>query len=242
MGFTAERLGRIRAMEGWHFWFRSREERLLSLLDLWRRAPAGRVLDVGCGTGHLSRTLRARRETVISLDMRFEPCVDAFGTDWLSPVQADVVRLPFASGSFATIIALDILEHVDDRAALDEMARVLAPGGQLFLTVPALTVLWSHRDRAAGHQRRYNRTGLAERVCAAGFDVQYVSYFQFVLLPLVWLTRLVGRATPRASDIEERPCALINAMFLHCNRIENRLSARVQWPLGSSLLLVARKP
>ena len=229
-------------MEGWHFWFRSREERLLSLLDLWRGAPDGRVLDMGCGTGHLSRTLRARRETVISLDMRFEPCVDAFGTDGLSPVQADAVRLPFATGSFTTIVALDILEHVDDRAALDEMARVLAAGGQLFLTVPALTALWSYRDHAAGHQRRYNRTGLAQRVRAAGLDVLYVSYFQFFLLPLVWLSRLAGRTTSRASDIEERPRPLINATLLRCNRIENRLSARVQWPLGSSLILVGRKP
>ena len=240
--FGADRLARIRRMEGWHFWFRSRQERLFSELGLWRGAPRGPVLDLGCGTGHVSRGLRARGEVVVGLDRRIEPAADGLAQSGPSQVKADAAQLPFTSASFAAVIALDLLEHVDDRVVLAEIARILAPGGQVFLTVPALAALWSQRDEAAGHRRRYTRSVLIQRAREAGLDVVHVGYFQFVLLPLVWVSRLLGRTTARAGDAEEQPHALINAAFLTINRIENRLSAWIRWPLGSSLIFVGRKP
>lgn len=229
-------------MEGWHFWFRSREERLSALLAHWAGPPAGHALDLGCGTGHLSRLLRARGHAVVSLDRRFEPCVDALAGSGLLPVQADATALPFASGSFTTVVALDLLEHVDDRSALAEIARVLAPQGLLFATVPALLGLWSHRDEAAGHLRRYARDELARCAREAGLEVAQLGYFQFLLLPLVWASRLLARAAPGACGLEERPSRVLNALLLALNRLENRLAGFVDWPAGSSLFLVARKP
>jgi SAM-dependent methyltransferase len=240
--FTPDRRARIRRMEDWHFWFLARQELLFSLLALWRGAPRGRVLDLGCGTGHISRALRARGEVVIGLDYQFEPSADALEQSALSLVQADAARLPFGSSSFAAVVTLDVLEHVDDHAALREIVRILQPGGHVFLTVPALATLWSHRDQAAGHRRRYDRSDLAHRVREAGLDILHVGYFQFLLLPLVWITRRAGRVTAGASDAEERLPPVINAAFLAISRFENRLSAWLQWPLGSSLILVGRKP
>lgn len=93
--------------------------------------PDGRVLDIGCGTGHSFREL-APRETV-GVDL--EPAALA-GQERETHV-ADMRDLPFAEGSFAAAISVHSLEHVPDpERALAEMARVLSPGGRAVLVTP----------------------------------------------------------------------------------------------------------
>ena len=80
-------------------------------------------------------------------------------------MQGDGTRLPFADGTFDRIIASEVLEHIpDDQAALDELARVLRPGGTMAVTVPAWLpeqVCWALSDEyhapfvEGGHVRIY---------------------------------------------------------------------------------------
>ena len=77
--------------------------------------------------------------------------------------------LPFDGGAFDLAVALDVLEHVaDDEAALRELARVVAPGGRLLVTVPQYGWLWGEHDVLAHHHRRYTRSLLLGRAAAAG--------------------------------------------------------------------------
>ena len=70
-------------------------------------------------------------------------------------VRGDGTALPFRCGAFGTVIALDVLEHVDyPQEALGEACRVTRPGGLLIITVPALRQLWSDWDVALHHRRR----------------------------------------------------------------------------------------
>lgn len=89
-------------------------------------------------------------------------------------------RLPLASGSCGTALAIAVLEHVpDDGAALRELARVLRPGGRAWVTVPhALRHISPvfrsanrRHDRRLGHLRRYDAEGLATRARATGLEV-----------------------------------------------------------------------
>ena len=67
--------------------------------------------------------------------------------------------LPFDDDAFDLAVALDVLEHVaDDGAALRELARVIAPGGRLLVTVPQYGWLWGEHDVLAHHHRRYTRS------------------------------------------------------------------------------------
>ncbi|MGH8149804.1 MAG: class I SAM-dependent methyltransferase [Steroidobacteraceae bacterium] len=71
-------------------------------------------------------------------------------------VQSEISALPFASGAFDLVCALDILEHVDDdRGALAELRRVVAPGGVLLLSFPLHAARWTLFDELVGHRRRY---------------------------------------------------------------------------------------
>ena len=93
--------------------------------------PPGRVLDLGCGVGH-SYQLLAPRETV-GVDL----APDALAGQDRETHVADMRRLPFADGSFDSVLSVHSLEHVPDpERVLAEVQRVLAPGGTAIFVTP----------------------------------------------------------------------------------------------------------
>jgi SAM-dependent methyltransferase len=97
---------------------------------------SGRVLDLGCGTGH-SYDLLGPRETV---GVDIDPA--ALAGQARETHVADMCRLPFADGSFASVLAVQSLEHVSDPdSAIAQAARVIEPQGGIavFVTPNRLT-------------------------------------------------------------------------------------------------------
>lgn len=150
-----------------------------------RHLPRGaRILEGGCGTGFNSRHLRGAGYRVVALD--FAPGTMAWlgrRAPELNPVRGDVRALPFADASFDGCWSLGVIEHFPGgyAAALDEMRRVLRPGGFLFLTFPALNPVrraWIRAGRFPrwdlARQERFYQYALDPRrvaadVAAAGF-------------------------------------------------------------------------
>jgi hypothetical protein len=133
---------------------------------------------------------------------------------------------------------MDFPYTVDDSRLVAELGRVLGPGCWLLVTVPALPVLWSRRDVLAGHRRRYTRRTLTATLEGAGFRVERLLAYQFTLLPVVALSRLVGRFTLRSRSVEDRPPRLVNRALRLLNVAEARLG--VDFKVGSSLAALAR--
>jgi SAM-dependent methyltransferase len=95
--------------------------------QLLAACPPGPVLDVGGGSAHIKET----RSDIISIDILPFASIDAV---------CDAHRLPFARASFASIIMLDVLHHLDRPLDfLKEAARVLRPGGVLAMIEPGMT-------------------------------------------------------------------------------------------------------
>ncbi|MFN8559703.1 MAG: methyltransferase domain-containing protein [Dehalococcoidia bacterium] len=116
------------------------------------------------------------------------------------------MELPFAERVFDAVLALDVIEHVeDDVALLREARRVLRPGGIVVLTVPALPWLWSDHDVVNHHYRRYVRSTLDRSVRAGGFTPVHTSYYNSFPLPLA-----VARKGPIA------PAAAANTTSSRC--------------------------
>ncbi len=113
--------------------------------------PGARVLDVGCGTGIWLRAAHAHGARVVGLDLSDamlaasrEAVPDA------SFVHASATSLPFACGSFAAVLALWMLYHVEDKpAALRGFREVLAPGGHVIAGTNADDTGGNHLDELA---------------------------------------------------------------------------------------------
>ncbi len=154
--------------------------------------PAGfRTLEIGCGTGNVLRLLEklSGAEKVVGIDRFAGRLRYARQRTQCALVQGDMHAPPFQT-QFHLIGMFDVIEHfADERPALRDARALLAPGGKLLLTVPALMGLWSYADEFAGHQRRYDRRQLTEKLMAAGFSVDYVSYFMATTYPMMWLKR-----------------------------------------------------
>ena len=148
-------------------------------------------------------------------------------------------------GEFAAVGAFDVIEHIDeDEVALAQMHRALRPRGGLLLTVPQHPWLWSGADDFADHRRRYRRHELVERVRRAGFEVERVTSFVFLLLPAMAASRWIQRLRKREYDpMSERrlPRVLDRAMWGVLKAETALIRAGISFPAGGSLLLVARR-
>ncbi len=240
--FPADRLQRIGELERWHFWFVGRRILLDKLLRKYLAGETRQVLDLGCGTGRMVEHLLEQGHQVVGLDIRSE----GLATTRLERadaklVQADAIHLPLGVHTFDAVLILDLLEHVDDQSLMGEVRRILRPGGVALMTVPAMPWLWSYRDAAAGHRRRYTRRRLARLLDEAGFTPLKMRYYQCLLFPFLVLSRLLGRKGPKLRDAEERPPRRLNAILTWITLLEVKLGDRIPWPWGSSLVVACRR-
>lgn len=158
--------------------------------------------------------------------------------------------LPFPDGSFDAAFLFDVIEHLeDDHAALHEAARVVRPGGSLVLTVPAYMWLWSSHDDSHHHRRRYTKSSIVRSMARSDWRVEYLTYFNAVLLAPIAVARGADRIIRRRgggrgtrSDYQRTPAAL-NRILAAPMQLEARAVAHgAQLPAGVSIGLVAGRP
>ncbi len=231
-----------------HWFFRARRKLFGHVLDRWLVLPQdARVLDLGPGSGVNVPVLleRGRLAIVDVSDLSLRDCGAKGARDL---VHADATRPPFRSASLDLVCALDILEHLDDDThALDEIHRILKPGGALFLSVPAWMLLWGRQDVLSEHKRRYRRVPLATLVRGAGFELERLSYFNFLLFVPILLVRVAMRPFLRwtgggGSDLTTPTPFGLDRLLFSLFAAERHWLARHDLPVGVSLICLARKP
>jgi dolichol-phosphate mannosyltransferase len=151
-------------------WQRRRYRHVTGLLE------GGRTLDVGCGS---SRILAGLPRGSVGVDLSIRKLRHARRFDRLL-VQASALRLPFRDGAFACVLSSNLLELLPrDGLALDELVRVLAPGGRLILATPdygrwlwiLVGALYERLVPGAGasrHLARYTRRELVAELAGRG--------------------------------------------------------------------------
>jgi SAM-dependent methyltransferase len=151
--------------------------------------------------------------------------------------------LPFEDRRFDLIVALDVLEHIDDdRAALLALRHRLAPHGLLVVTVPAYGWLWGWRDEFSKHKRRYARPSLIAGLTEVGLDVTYSSYFNTLLFPVaVAYGKLEKFLFTSAYQALSVPPAPVNRALAAIFELERLFIPRVAFPYGLSILVCARR-
>jgi SAM-dependent methyltransferase len=239
-----EEFREMAALEEGHWWFQGKRLVLESLLARAGGAR-GRLLDVGCGTGGVLAALAARA-TVVGLDYSDLALRYCRSKGLASVVRGSAVALPFAAGTFDLCVMMDVLEHLDEEGALlADTRRVLRPGGAALISVPAFQALWSPHDEAFEHRRRYRRGALEARVREAGLVVEWSSYTNFFVFPVVLAWRTLRRRMRLAPGMRTdffpvpRP---FNQALVGTYRCEAALLRRLVLPFGVSVACVARNP
>lgn len=230
-------------LEDQHFWFRGRREILTACLRRRLSRSSNRlIVDAGCGTGANLQVLNQFGE-VLGIDLHLAACQYAAAKNPGRLLQGSLESLPLRNESCSVAALFDVLEHIDDQQrVLGELRRILSPGGVLLVTVPAFRHLWSSHDVAHRHCRRYRTGALHAELHRAGFQVEYLSYFNTLLYPLIAVVRLLrcrSRETP-ASDMQLPP-SWINALLYRVFRLESLWVGRCSAPFGVSLLAMAKK-
>ena len=195
------------------------------MADVVRPFCGQRVLEIGSGTGNLTRELVPR-------DLYFASDINPLYLDslkglthdrpYLHVTLTDVTRaetFPQVPGGFDTVVCLNVIEDVeDDRGALANIRRVLAPDGRAIVLVPHGPQIQGTLDEALGHRRRYTTESLQQLAEQAGFKVRETILFNRTGWPAWWLNgkvlkrRNVGRGqivalntfTPVFRRIDER--------------------------------------
>lgn len=247
-GFNPEFFRLMVEVEPVHFWFLARNAILMDVARRYFPEPC-KVLEIGCGTGFVLSGMRAAfpHTSFSGSDIFTEGLTfTAQRVPGALLFQMDARHIPFA-GEFDLIGAFDVLEHIEeDEAVLAQMRQACKPDGGIVLTVPQHRWLWSRVDDFAHHKRRYTRAELAGKVTRAGFRVEYTTSFVSLLLPLMLASRGLKKSGTNMDEQMEavglRVGRLTNAVLRAIMRVEQWLiRLGLSFPLGGSLLLVARK-
>lgn len=260
--YAPEFFASLFAIEDRHFWFRARNQVIGSLVGNMTAhlAPGYRVLEVGCGTGTVLRTLEqtCKNGVVTGVDLYEEALHYARQRTTCRLLQGDARELLFDE-TFHLIGLFDVLEHLpDDVRVLRDLRRLLEPNGALMLTVPAHPSLWSYFDESAHHCRRYQVAELENKLADSGYRIEFLTQYMAALFPLIWLGRRLAAlkarraasgtgngALAQARDLargELRIVPILNELLSFWLLQEARwVARRRRLPIGTSLLAIARK-
>jgi SAM-dependent methyltransferase len=208
------------------------------IVDHLRPFAGRRLLEVGAGTGNLTRFFLSCEEVLaVDIDPAF---MGEFGRRFGGQprVKTEVMDVaaatdPLGTRTFDTVLCVNVLEHIaEDEMTLKRFRNHLVPGGKLLLLVPAHAALYGGVDRSAGHVRRYDRKGLATKLVAAGFLVEKLRYFN-MLGALGWW---VNVRLLRRRYLPQGQSRLLN-LLVPALRLEDRIAP----PFGLSLIAVATR-
>lgn len=243
--YDAERYQAVAAIERSHFWFRGRNA--LIAWALKKNFPDARsLLEVGCGTGQVLDNLHSAAPGLRLVGTEINVTGLEFCRQRLPEaefLQMDARAIPFTD-EFDVVCAFDVIEHVEkDDQVLAQMHQACRDGGGILITVPQHQWLWSYKDDFAHHKRRYSRRELLAKVSGSGFRVMAATSFVSLLLPLMYVSRLLEQTPaefePRR-ELEISP--VLNRLFYFLMRVETVLiRLGLSLPAGGSLLLVATK-
>ncbi|HKT01217.1 MAG TPA: class I SAM-dependent methyltransferase [Rugosimonospora sp.] len=172
-----------------------------------------RVIDIGSGAGRHSFEAYRRGADIVALDRdrgelagvtrMFHAMAEAGEAPpgaRATALVGDALQLPFPDGFFDCVIASEVLEHIpDDARAIDEIARVVKPGGTVAVSVPRWfpeRVCWALSDAyfqvEGGHVRIYRAIELVHKLCGAGLRPVYRHHAHALHSPYWWLKCAVG--------------------------------------------------
>jgi len=215
------------------------------------------VLEIGCGQGGFG----ARLATVARY-VGVEPDAQSYAVarERIEPRNGSVIsgdHLAVPAGSrYDVVCAFEVLEHLEhDEAALADWIKLVRPGGQIVLSVPAGPERFGPWDVKVGHFRRYSAEDMRKLLVHAGFEQPRVTLYGWPLGYALEFARdkIASRQAKRTQDqsVAERtassgrqlqPTTRLMAYTIRAGTLPFRYVQRIQPKRGIALVAVATRP
>ncbi len=230
-------------VESFHWWFTVRRKLLEYLLTSFNISSKELAIDIGCGVGSNLNVLSSKGIHTIGLDHSLYALTLVKRRLELPLINGDLNKLPLRSNSIGLIVAMDVLEHLDNDAnGISEFYRVLKKGGNLILTVPAFKSLWGIQDVVTGHKRRYSKEEILTKLVQGGFEIMRFSYFNFFLFfPILIARRMIHLLGLKIESENQVNFPLINFFLKSIFSLELYVLKYFPFPFGVSIFCIAKK-
>lgn len=230
-----------------HFWFQGFRGFVAPVLQQLAKGRRDlQLIDCGCGTG-FNLSLLEPYGQIFGFDLTATGAARARAAG-RSVAVADITRIPFASSRFDVAASFDVLQCVDDHdAAISEMSRIVKPGGAIVLTLAAFDALRGDHAISWNEVRRYTPASARQLVERAGLRAERVRFMFASIFPIVVAARVSQRLLRPWRGVKDDvdiavPAQPVNAALTALLKAEGVLARHVPMPIGSSLIVVARKP
>ncbi len=222
-----------------HWWFVARREIIFSQICKIKRTKKFTILDFGAGSGTNVEILTKlgnvdvyedNNKMKIFLKNKFKK-------------KNNVKVINKITKKYDLVLAADVVEHIkDDKKIIQNFYDFLKKDGHILITVPAFNFLYSHKDIALKHFRRYRRSNI-KKLLIKRFQIKKLSYFNFLLFLPIALSILIFKIknTKFIKFVETTPTNWINTIFKNIFLIEKYLLKFLNFPFGISIIALAKK-
>jgi SAM-dependent methyltransferase len=244
-------LANIARCEKEFWWYCGMEQILFRVLDpivKRRQRPSTAAVEAGCGTGYMSSRLEQRYGwRMFSADLERQALQYAQGHGCRRLAQADIAALPFPDRSFDAAVSLDVMVYIprgQESQVIQELVRVVAPGGLLVLRTAALEMLRSHHAEFTGERQRFTRSQIMQLASRHGVKVLRCTYANSVLLPVALAKfRLIEPLMSNQPESGVQPIApWLDRLLYSVLKLEaGWLGSGMNLALGQSLILIGER-
>ncbi len=209
------------------FWSKVKVKLILKLVE------GKKILDVGCGSGLLSKTLLNKGYNVTGID-NDSKAIEIAKKKGINGFVADINSWQ-PDEKFDCIILGDVLEHIeDDKLAIKKAHEMLETNGCIVVNVPAYQALFSKHDIALGHKRRYSNKELESKLQNSGFTIERLRHWNLLALPITVSIRIFKKDYPHEKVSNITPLSKLLEKWL-------LVESKVNYWFGISILCKARK-
>lgn len=175
----------INSIEEKNWWYQGKRDLFDQILKTINR-QFGSALDLGCGVGSNLTVLAKYSREVKGIDYSPQAVSFCRKKGYQNVLVGNVHHLNLRS-QFDLVLCSELLEHVNDKKAVQEISKVLKKGGYFLFSVPAHQYLWNDNDDLSQHLRRYEKKELV-KLLSTEFHILKTSYWNSTLFLPAFVT------------------------------------------------------
>tara|TARA_B100000795_G_scaffold269343_1_gene258461 strand:+ start:3477 stop:4190 length:714 start_codon:yes stop_codon:yes gene_type:complete len=220
-----------------HWWFQARKKIIDQIISNTKSNRKNTILDFGAGSGvnlgMLAKyglvDIHEQNKYARTLIKKNKKIKNLYST------------LNIKKNFYDLILVADVIEHVKEpKKLLKKLKKFLKKDGCILITVPAYQFLFSKKDDALGHYRRYNKKSLKKVL--HGFSIERISYFNtFLCIPIIIMT-LLNKYLNRdyIKEVETTPNFILNKVCYIIFMSEKYFIKYFSFPFGISIYALVR--